>query len=190
MADVLTIESLASSLSSGGAALKNVPALLRQVLESGVWKDFTTTRGERVAHDTWESFVTTLPLKGLGATADMIRNLCAGEPRVLDLLDQAMQRAPSLHAVDIINSSDRPAGTSQAQALRRLRKDAPELHAEVLAGHLSPHAAMVKAGFRRRTVSVPMGDPERTAAAILRHMPPESIPGLLEAIRRGSPPAP
>jgi hypothetical protein len=49
-----------------------------------------------------------------------------------------------------INSS-RPSGTSKAYALRRLRKDRPDLHTRVLAGEISAHAGMVEAGFRKRT---------------------------------------
>ncbi len=43
-----------------------------------------------------------------------------------------------------------PSGHSCERALRRLRKDRPDLHARVLSDELSPHAAMVEAGFRRR----------------------------------------
>jgi hypothetical protein len=49
----------------------------------------------------------------------------------------------------VVNSSDRPAGNSRAYALRRLREQRPDIHARVLGGELSPHAAMVEAGFRR-----------------------------------------
>jgi transcriptional regulator with XRE-family HTH domain len=35
-------------------------------------------------------------------------------------------------------------------ALRRLRKDRPDFIARVLAGELSPHAAMVEAGLRKK----------------------------------------
>jgi hypothetical protein len=44
----------------------------------------------------------------------------------------------------------RPSGNFRAAFLRRLRKDRPDLHARVLNGALSPYAAMVEAGFRRR----------------------------------------
>lgn len=40
-------------------------------------------------------------------------------------------------------------GTSRQYALRHLRKSRPDLHAKVLAGELSPHWAMIRAGFRR-----------------------------------------
>jgi hypothetical protein len=43
----------------------------------------------------------------------------------------------------------RPTGTSVEAALRRLRKARPDLHARVLAGELSAHAAMIEAGFRK-----------------------------------------
>ena len=49
-----------------------------------------------------------------------------------------------------VHSSDRPSGNSRAAALRRLRKDRPDIHARVLAGELSPHAGMIEAGFRKR----------------------------------------
>ena len=49
------------------------------------------------------------------------------------MLDRASQNPPSLHrlAVDNVNSSTRPDGNAAPAALRRLRKDRPDLHAEV-----------------------------------------------------------
>src|SRR4051794_6825253 len=46
-----------------------------------------------------------------------------------------------------------PTGNSTDRALRRLRKNAPDIHARVLAGEISPHAGMVEAGFRKRAKS-------------------------------------
>jgi hypothetical protein len=46
------------------------------------------------------------------------------------------------------NFSGRPKSGTRADALRRLRKDRPDIHARVLAGELSPHAGMLEAGFR------------------------------------------
>ncbi len=75
------------------------------------------------------------------------------------------------------SSNSRPSGTSQTAALRRLRKDRPDLHAQVLAGDLTPHAAMVVAGFRKRTATVPA---ERLAhleaLAALRRAPVQAQP--------------
>ena len=83
-----------------------------------------------------------------------VRSLVAGDVVLLDLLDRAEQRPACLHrdnAVDNINSTvdERPVGTSATAGLRRLRKDRPDLHAQVLANELSVHRACVEAGFRK-----------------------------------------
>jgi hypothetical protein len=54
-----------------------------------------------------------------------------------------------------------PTGTSAAAALRRLRKDRPDIHARVLAGEITPHAGMVEAGFRKRAERKPLSALER-----------------------------
>jgi hypothetical protein len=62
---------------------------------------------------------------------------------------------PSDH--NVINRKS-PWGTSRQQALRVLRTKRPDLHADVLEGRLSPHAAMVAAGLRHPTLTVPGDD--------------------------------
>ncbi len=58
--------------------------------------------------------------------------------------------------VDIIHEvHERPAGTSAAAAMRRLAKDVPAIHAQVIAGELSPNAAAIKAGFRQPKFQLP-----------------------------------
>ena len=79
---------------------------------------------------------------------------------------------------------ERPSGNGQSAALRRLRKDAPELHAEVLAGHISPHAAMIRAGFRRRTGTVRYDDAESAARTLRKHMPREALARLAELLTK------
>ena len=67
--------------------------------------------------------------------------------------------------VEAINTSD-GRGTSSTYALRKLRKSRPDLHADVLEGALSPHAAMVEAGFRKRYLQLP-DDPQAAALYLL-----------------------
>jgi hypothetical protein len=43
-----------------------------------------------------------------------------------------------------------PRATGNAALMRRLRKGFPELHQLVLAGEITPYAAALAAGFRRR----------------------------------------
>jgi hypothetical protein len=174
------VESLGSSLRHGGEALEDIPKVLREVLESGAWRDFTTRMGQRVQHERFEDFVTTQPLAGVGGTMDLVRRIASSDPVTLDLLDRAVQRkVGSNTAVDNINT--RPDGTARDAALRRLRKDRPDLHAEVLAGEKSPHAAMVEAGFRIRTITVP-AEPHAAVRRLLRHFTAGEIRAALDAM--------
>jgi hypothetical protein len=64
----------------------------------------------------------------------------------IDTLNRTGQPSPEIDN-NIINKRSAQ-GTSQAQALRRLRKDRPDLHAKVLSGEIkSANKAMVVAGF-------------------------------------------
>lgn len=47
-----------------------------------------------------------------------------------------------------------PTGTSKEAGLRRLRKDRPDLHQEVIDGKKSVHAACVEAGFRKKPKNI------------------------------------
>jgi hypothetical protein len=56
----------------------------------------------------------------------------------------------------------RPTGNSAAAAMRRLRKDCPDIYFRVLAGEVSAHAGMIEAGFRKKR--------ERKKKSILNRM--------------------
>lgn len=70
--------------------------------------------------------------------------------------------------VDVINNHD--GGTSTDYIAGRLKRDNPDLAADVIAGRLSAHAAAVQAGIRRPTWTAP-ADPERLAVAVERRFP-------------------
>lgn len=121
-------------------------------------------------HDSFESFVTTPPLEGLGTTVRHLRNICRDDPEALDTIDRVtVQHGKNQHTKskdhDNIIVHDKPSqGTSREYALRRLRKDRPDLHERVLSGELSAHAAMVEAGFRKKP------DPFRVASNGLKKL--------------------
>lgn len=188
------VDALGSALRSGDHGLKAVPGLVKRVLKEEAWRSFVTQRGEQVEYDRFEDFVVTPPLKGLGASVDLVRTLVQGDPEALDLFSQATrQQGRRTDLLDNIpevgpggggrKRENAPSGTSRESGLRRLRKDAPELHADVLAGRLSAHAAMVRAGFRRRTVSVSVGRPDSVAAALRKHMSIEDLARLIELLK-------
>lgn len=188
-ANAALVEALGSALREGEHGLKHGPTLLVRVLREESWRSFVTQRGERVHHERFEQFVTAAPLKGLGASMRLIGKLVdaiedpAARAQAQDLVDQASgsrqgQRGDLLHNIQEVAHSAAPTGTSREAGLRRLRKDRPDLHAEVLAGHLTAHAAMVQAGFRRRSVTVPVDNPENTARALRRNLEPEAVSEL------------
>jgi len=74
-------------------------------------------------------------------------------------------------------------GTSSAHALRRLKRDRPDLAQRVLKGEISAHKAAKEAGFRRPTLTAP-ADPEDLARYLKRRFTPEELSLLLTALRQ------
>lgn len=194
--NALVNDALGSALRSGSNALGTVPALLKRVLAEESWREFVTKRDEHVRHERFADFVAARPLKGLGADMDLVCRVIEHDKEALDLLDQALakgnrqgERKDLVNNINEVAAPRRPQGTSQRQALRKLRAEADrgnekaaELHAEVLADRISAHAAMVQAGFREKTVSVPVGKPERIAKYLRKHMPREALRRLAELL--------
>lgn len=106
--------------------------------------------------------------KGLGADLGLVKRLAAEDPTTASLLDKELQRPAGRPSKETVNNITqfpptgdnetgnnvpnlgRPEGNAKAKALRKLRKDAPALHAKVLAEEITPHAAMIQAGFLKR----------------------------------------
>ena len=173
--NAVLVDALGSALRRGGNALDAVPDLLKRVLQEGSWREFVTQRGEQVRHERFADFVTAPPLRGIGASVDLIKRIVAPYPRVVDLLDRALQNPVGTNVpVDNMNSHS-PRGTSKAYALRKLRKDAPELHARVLAEEISAHAAMVEAGFQPGRFTVCVTTPEAIARVLRNKLGPEVL---------------
>nr|WP_309686499.1 hypothetical protein [Armatimonas sp.] len=84
----------------------------------------------------WQKFLAADLPEGLHTNIDTLRRLCRDNTEVLDLLDGVMQgkqgeRTDLVHNIHDVKE-DRPSGTSPEAALRRLRKDRPDLHRQVI----------------------------------------------------------
>ncbi|MFM9589850.1 hypothetical protein ACKI1J_14995 [Streptomyces scabiei] len=183
-ANAVLVQALGSGIRSTGNGLADLPALLRRVMEEEAWRSFVTPMGKLVEHDRFIDFVTVPPTEGLGATVELMKKIVADDPNAADLLDQALAGRPG-QRTDLVHNMhevERPSGTSREAGLRRLRKDRPDLHAEVLAGALSTHAAMVKAGFRKRKISIPVTSAEDAAKALRRNLEPEQVKELVKLL--------
>jgi hypothetical protein len=178
------VDALGKAMLDGKAGLSSVPGLVLRVIDEGLWRERVIVRtGEVVCFDRFSDFVSTPPLEGLGADLATLKRMCADNPRVLDALDQVAQQTQVQgqrnDLVDNINDvANSPDGTSREAALRKLRKDRPDLHARVLNEELTPHAAMLEAGFRKKTMTLPTGI-EDLAATLVRKLTPEQVQQLI-----------
>ena len=146
--------------------------------------------GQVVRFATFSEFVTTPPLKGLGVSLELIDRIASVDPELMTLVAKAKvqdtwNRTPRTETPIDDNVIDRkrtsPDGNSAQQACLRLSRQAPEIHARVLSGEISPHAGMIQAGFRRKTITIPL-DPQDAARCICRHFAGESLDTLLSEI--------
>ena len=192
-----TVALLTSSVRRGSSGLHSVPGLVKQIIREDMWqKRVIEATGELVECKTFAEFVTSPPPKGVGTDVDTLKRLCHEDMEALDLIDRvtvAEQGAPAgnRNAVKLETNASIVSvcsgetevqhGNTRQYALRKLRKDAPELHAKVLAGEVSPHQAMIDAGFRRKTVSIPL-DPDGAARAIIRHFEYDDLLALVDLL--------
>ncbi len=177
------VDQLRSGIMRGDASLHLVPGLLSSVLAGGMWRKRAIKTGQVVEFDCFTDFVSASPLEGLGTDVRTLKNLCRDTPRALDLIDAAVKESERqgkrANLIDNINKVPIPDGTSRAAALRRLRKDRPDLHVQVIGGDLTPHKAMIIAGFRPRAIQVYPDSMDRTARALASHF---DVALLIEAL--------
>lgn len=142
--------------------------LLTKIGGKYIWSDFTQDTIGR--HREYAGFAEYLE-DWCEFTISDFRDLFHADMRIINLLDEVEQRPAHrpVETVDNVHSSkDRPAGNSKEAGLRRLRKDRPDLHELVMEGSVSINKAMVDAGFRRPTRTIPVDTPESAINALLR----------------------
>lgn len=154
------IRSVEQAIRHGGKTLEQLPGLLVRVIDEDMWRGYVVDpTGEEVEFSSFEEFVTTDIPEGMGTTVQRLKHLCRDEPPALDAIDRACRgkqgrRSDLFDNVQEVAPTPAPTGNSRDTALRRLRDQRPDLHARVLAGELSAHAAMIEAGFRKRPQAV------------------------------------
>ena len=152
---------LTAAMRSGEMGLRNVPGLVRAVIEREAWRAREVERlgGNVVRFDRFVDFVKTAPLEGLGATEKLLRNLVRDDAVTARLLDEALvgkrggdrkSEQARIKRDNVTNDPPVERGNARPYALRKLRKDRPDLLAAVERGEKSPHRAMVEAGFRKQ----------------------------------------
>lgn len=159
-----------------GSCLRYMPVFIKRIIEGELWRNIWLQPNGRVCYfDSFQEYVECHTPDGLGADIPTIKRLCRDNPEALNAIDAATQRGRGGNNPDGANQYTRdiavefdnvqvnlpggctaqatavkaPTGNSREASLRRLRKDRPDILEKVLAGELSPHAAMIEAGFRR-----------------------------------------
>lgn len=169
------VQSLRSAVTDGQMGLDDVPALVKRVLCERMWRSRVVEQtGQPICFGDFLSFVNAKPPEGLGTSSQMLQRLCSDDPEALDLIDRTIHDErhntkvyrPSGERDNVIARRSQ-GGNSRECAMRRLRKDRPDLHAEVLNGKMTFNRAMVVAGFRRQTLIIP-AEPTAAAQAIIR----------------------
>ena len=184
------VASLGSAVSHGSSNISCIPPLLVRIVDENRWQHFVSKLGREVFYDSFEDFAATPPTAGLGIGVDVLRRLVRDDPAALDALDRAVQKR---HGGDRKSDKakikhdnvklDQPNGNSESAALRRLRKDRPDLHTRVLANELTAHAAAVQAGFRPKTVTIRLDRPESIAATLKKHLDAKQRQQLLNLLK-------
>ena len=174
--NAVLVDALGSALRRGDNALGAIPGLLKRILAEEAWREFITQRGEMVQHERFADFVTTPPLRGLGASMDLIdRIVGTSDPDLLRMLREAKKGKPGRpkkgeeKAMESIGISR---GTADHEA-DRLAREAPEEYEAVLRGEKTIHAAAVAAGIRPRRISIRLDDPASAVRSIRNNATPE-----------------
>ncbi len=167
------VTGLMEAVLDGERNLNDIPMLVKTIIREGMWREFYVERTKQlVKHARFADFVAAQPMEGLGADIKLLKRTCSGDEDALKLLnsiDEAEKgnQGQRTDLVSNVHKVTRPAGNTRQRALRMLREGRPDLHVQVLAKKLSPNAAMIEAGFRVKSMTVP-ADPVRAAQYLKR----------------------
>jgi hypothetical protein len=162
LAKTRVIEYLRTAIFDGKCGLSDVPELIKRVINEELWRERTLPKtGEIVVFKTFEEFLQTSPPQGLGTDYKMIQRLCAENLETLDLLELVKKkrthggnRKSESFKRNNVTFEISKRGNSVEYALKRLRKEKPDLHKQIIEGKLSVNQAMIAAGFRQKKVQI------------------------------------
>lgn len=177
-----TIDYLRECLSNSEHGMSGLATAIRLTVKDRAWEARRDPRTGNVYEcGSFVELVTAPPLKGLGWEIAELKRFCQDDKEALEIIDRETTNPQGRHHDNVMMIPRAEQGNAVEYALRKLREDAPSLHRDVIAGKKSPHAAMVEAGFRRKTITVPV-DPERAARTIARHFSPDELRDLISEL--------
>lgn len=169
------VQSLQQAIHHGGEQVFDlVPSALRNVLKDRLWVDRKDKAGQPFR--SFEAFANHIFWQGLESTIPDLLLYCRKHSEVAELLRREVAAADSVggdHGNQHTGGKRQDSVTTlpdrgATYALRRLKRDHPELAEQVVAGKLSAHAAAIEAGFRQPTIAVSAVSPDAAVAALIR----------------------
>jgi hypothetical protein len=153
-----TIESLYEA--TGG--LKYFPGLLKKIITNKAWES-RFSKGKLIELPNLRALITEKPVRGWGEDPKNVESVIKHDAEALSMYREAMVEKPGKRAKansyitnNVSNKQEPDAGNSRAYSIDRVKREAPELAADVLSGKMSPNAALVKAGIREnRQIYIP-----------------------------------
>lgn len=176
-----TIESLYEA--TGG--LRQFPSLLKKVIATRAWER-RTVHGKVVELGSLRELITAKPVSGWGEDPSKVEAVIRDDPEALAAFREAMKhQGERTDFVDNVNevAFGRPDGNSRAYSISRVQRECdPDTVAAVMAGEMSPNAALVKAGVREnRQVYIPR-DPARAVEKLRDQFGDDFIEGIRRAL--------
>lgn len=147
-------------LRSGQSNLTTVlPALITRIIRDQLWVGQRSFHGHEFK--TFRQFVEDETSGGLGVKYNVLMDYCKHDTECTRLLKElepelAKPGRPTKDAENKVGNTNnfKSSDNNATYAIRRLKRDRPDLAQQVIDGDLSAHAAAIEAGFRKRMVQV------------------------------------
>lgn len=172
------VATLQQCIADGDNSANTIAYIVRQVLDTGAWRRFHTPNGAPVAPLTFEEFVITPRHKGLGTTVHALAAwVGVHEPELAQRIDTAWKADVEPAAPQGRPSKGKARDTRFSHhdatpgIVARLKRDHPDVAAEVVAGRMTANAAARQFGWRNPRIVV--SSPEAVARSLRRHLTPD-----------------
>jgi len=160
---------------AAGSANELIPALA-DIVKTGHWAEFTHPMRGRQQFSSFADYCDEfLGLSAEAVEALLERSQFKDDARtVRRLLRESISEAGGVSVTHPQDKKDAGA------VVARLKRDDPDLAAQVVAGDITPNAAAIAAGIRHQYARVRVDDPARAVAVLLKHYTRDQLLAALE----------
>jgi hypothetical protein len=183
-------QSAIESLYEATGGLRQFPSLLKKVIETKAWER-RKVGGRVIELQSLRELITAEPVQGWGEDPSKVASVIRDDPEALAAFRKEMEGKPGRpkkpkqgeQSDNNVIQIDTPQGNSRAYSIDRVQRECdPETVAAVMAGQVSPNAALVRAGVREnRQVYIPRS-PADAVAKLRRQFGDEFIRAMREAM--------